>query len=156
MPSWSFLHSLIHEIAHCCYAYKEHSDTELATVFGNLLFQLAAEIAPDVPSKTTENAVPKSGTDGGIEEEAAHAHSGQTGGDAYELAHSRYQSAHHCAHSAMTVEILFCLTYLLAVKQAHVTETALCQTIDDRTAQKTGKYIVDQRQGLHPRWQRGR
>ena len=44
----------------------------------------------------------------------------------------------------MTVEILFCLTYLLAVKQAHVTETALCQTIDDRTAQKTGKYIVDQ------------
>lgn len=44
----------------------------------------------------------------------------------------------------MTVEILFSLTYLLAIKQAHVAKTGFGQTVDDRTAQEAGQNIIDQ------------
>ena len=98
----------------------------------------------DEPAEQCQNGVPDSGAEGCVEEELSHRHSGESGGNTDELADGRNETAEEGGGGAVVAEIGFGVLNLRAVNQADVTETTVCETIDQGATEPTRKPIVDE------------
>lgn len=83
-------------------------------------------------------------TDSCVEQELAYVHSCQSSRDTDKLANRLYQSAENGRCSTMLAEKLLCHFHLLAVDEAHVADSAVSKTVDDRAANPFCQIVVDE------------
>lgn len=110
----------------------------------NVMSCLIIGVFVDTPSDGCQNSVPYTCTDSSVEQELAYVHACQSCRNTDELANGWHQSSKNGRGCTMLAEILLGYFHLLAVDQAHVTDSAISKAIDDRATYPFSQIVVDE------------
>lgn len=116
----------------------------LVDFFEELFFGLDAGYFGEVVSDGGKYGIPYACSQCGEEDEGAELHAGKSGRDGDELAHGRDEPADEGGNGTVLVEEFFGMLYLGLVDEAHVSESAIGELVDNGTAEPLGKEIVDE------------
>ena len=96
-----------------------------------------------VPAQKSQNSVPCTGANGGIEQEFRLVHLGQSGGNGDQVPNARNEAPRDGGHHTMVVKIFLALLYFALVEQAEVSQPAVGKLVDDGAPQIVACQIVD-------------
>ena len=91
-----------------------------------------------------EHDVPNAGSKCGVEQEVGKAHACQSGRDADELAYGGNEAAKESRGVTGLAEVFYGMFHLGAGIQTHVSETTVCELINNGSSQPFGKEVVDE------------
>ena len=96
-----------------------------------------------IPSQGSQDAVPCTGTEGGVEQELPIFHFRQASGDGNKVSDAWNEAPGDGGHHAVIVEILLAVFHLLLIEQTEFSPFAVGETIDERATQIVACKIVD-------------
>ena len=96
-----------------------------------------------IPAQNGQHGVPKTGTDGRVEQEFPIAHACHTGRNRDEMAYDWHETTSERGHDAVAIEVAFAFLYLFLIEQTKVSPTAVGKAIDDGAAQIASCKVVD-------------
>ena len=99
----------------------------------------------DEVAEECQDDVPRSGTDGGVEEEATERHTCQPRRDRDELTDPWDKTSDERGADAVLHEVSFSLLDLLPTQQAEATDAGVSELIHDRAAEIACQIVVDER-----------
>lgn len=95
-------------------------------------------------AESAEDDVPRKGAEACEDDEFAYVHACEAGGDGNELTHGGDEASDEGGDGAVSVEVFLGVAHLGFVDEAGVTEAAVGEFIDYRTAYPHGKIVVDE------------
>ena len=138
---------LVNQESHDEDSQSEQHVTNLVAVFRgedvDVIGRLEVGELVDAVTDSGEHRVPKAGPERRVEQEGAHLHAGQTGGDRDELAHGRDEAAEESGRSAVLLEVFFGVADFFFVDKAHVADAAVGEAVDNGAAQPQSQIIVE-------------